>query len=610
MKNTITREKLLSSFKRVKKQFIEADKNVKQLDSEFLRIKNLFTQQAYQHLVKAEHNIPAKSPMSESILTFTTSLEATTKDWEQKIEKRRQGTEFRTKYNDAFLVYVYGKVKSGKSSLGNYIAWGHTNPADVHKRDVPDDLRPSYDSIVQSKAKRGDTKNEAEEKQSFRVDDLEATNSIQGFKLAGLTWIDSPGLHSCQAENGQLAEEYAQHADLILYTMPSSSPGRATDMAEIKELFDKKKKTLLLITGSDDVEEDVDDNGEIIKQTIMKDTQRQKNQQQAVRKEFNKLITGDNNTKNIEILSFSAKYAQENHDNIDKFNDSGMPEFFRLLYDIAQSESVKIKQQAPLNNFKIFLGGFMKDLDEHQSKIQGFEGVFKKLNRDLPIRQKEQIKAATDELDQFFEQKFAQLDSHRNQEEYVNQQLDELQTEAISTIEDLANDKLLQLAQQMSNSFNTSVINLSEHTELSISNRLTFKKETQEREYQEVVKGTKKRNASVGTMLGASVGFILGGAAAGAAAGGAIGSASGDSASIRTRTVEVDIGDNFEEIKNRLKKHYQSALVSFISTHSNTMKDELIKQCQQLVTHLNDEVNSAKKSFIALQHKINKQLEN
>ena len=90
---------------------------------------------------------------------------------------------------------------------------------------------------------------------------------------------DSPGLHSLKEENGNLAREYLDHADLILYTMKSDAPGRASDLAEIRDLIHKDKRTLLLLTGSDDIEEDINDSGNLIQCIVMKDAARRAKQQ-------------------------------------------------------------------------------------------------------------------------------------------------------------------------------------------------------------------------------------------------------------------------------------------------------------------------------------------
>ncbi|MCP5972895.1 dynamin family protein, partial [Klebsiella pneumoniae] len=78
---------------------------------------------------------------------------------------------------------------------------------------------------------------------------------IQGFKLPGFTWVDSPGLHSTNTANGDLARKYVDQADLILYTMNSQAPGRQSDMSEVSSLLNGKRSLMILLTGSDITEE-------------------------------------------------------------------------------------------------------------------------------------------------------------------------------------------------------------------------------------------------------------------------------------------------------------------------------------------------------------------
>ncbi|PQJ96335.1 hypothetical protein [Chromatium okenii] len=44
------------------------------------------------------------------------------------MNRYQRNTEFRENFGDSLLVYVYGKVKAGKSSIGNYVAYGHGDP--------------------------------------------------------------------------------------------------------------------------------------------------------------------------------------------------------------------------------------------------------------------------------------------------------------------------------------------------------------------------------------------------------------------------------------------------------------------------------------------------
>lgn len=89
--------------------------------------------------------------------------------------------------------------------------------------------------------------------------------------------------------------------------MKSDAPGRASDLTEIRDLIHKDKRTLLLLTGSDDIEEDINDSGNLIQCIVMKDAARRAKQQDYVRGELKELP----DSNKLEIVSISSRYAQE-----------------------------------------------------------------------------------------------------------------------------------------------------------------------------------------------------------------------------------------------------------------------------------------------------------
>ena len=128
--------------------------------------------------------------------------------WRKRVEQYDRNTEFREDFGDSLLVYIYGKVKAGKSSLGNYVAYGHGDPD-------PAVIRATQEGGTQPAFFMRDAANSSElaqtgknlhERGKFFVGSMEATTEIQGFRLPGLTWIDSPGLHSVTPENGDLSK--------------------------------------------------------------------------------------------------------------------------------------------------------------------------------------------------------------------------------------------------------------------------------------------------------------------------------------------------------------------------------------------------------------------
>ena len=181
------------------------------------------------------------------------------------IENIQKGMKFITDYEQSFNVVVFGMVKAGKSYLGNFIMGNVI-------RDLG--ISSSYDKFERPKVEVYDRGNVStreklseiseEGNEGFRVDPNEATSAIQLFKLGGMTWFDTPGIGSVTWENEMLAKDYVDNADLIVYTSNSDAAGTRQDFTEMKALYEKGKTFLLLLTQSDAVEEDCDDDGEIV----------------------------------------------------------------------------------------------------------------------------------------------------------------------------------------------------------------------------------------------------------------------------------------------------------------------------------------------------------
>ncbi len=359
------REELLASFRQLEGQFASSLGEAKTLDNHFQRSYQRFQSQMKLHLQLAKDKLPPDNPLSEQIKHFIDSLSKQDQSWNTQLAQRDKGLQFRQGFEDSLLVFVFGKVKSGKSSLGNYIAWGHTDPTVEIKRCQSADRQPVYFSHENTHVASGDASQEAETRREFRVGATEATSSIQGFRLPGLTWVDSPGLHSVTEDNGKLAEEYVQHADLILYTMSSASPGRASDLEEISKHFSQAKQILLLLTGSDVNEEDWDDEkNDLVNCWQMKSAQTRQAQREYVAKALDDEAIS---RRNLDIISLSARIAQLHPDDPQLMVDSGMTSLFATLH-----ERGRIKRNLPLNNFMSFLLACREDLASYSRHIEDF----------------------------------------------------------------------------------------------------------------------------------------------------------------------------------------------------------------------------------------------
>ncbi|MBQ7501950.1 50S ribosome-binding GTPase [bacterium] len=289
-------------------------------------------------------------------------LEGTAAD----LENTRKSMKFIKDYEQSFNVAVFGKVKAGKSYLGNFI---------MGNRFREMGLKTSYDRLqtpprveVYDRGKVT-TKERLEEldKDSFYVDATEATSTIQLFRLGALAWFDTPGIGSVTWENEMLAKEYVKNADLVVYTCNSDAAGTQQDFKEMLDLYRMEKPFLLLITQSDTVEEDYnDETDEVISVLVPKSKKDRQDQENYLRS-----VTGEQGIKlkDSEILTLSAKLALEGlkTDNGQMFADSHMGDFLDVLVGIMENEAAEFKRKTPtkrLNNAIDQIGGKLKEAEK------------------------------------------------------------------------------------------------------------------------------------------------------------------------------------------------------------------------------------------------------
>lgn len=600
---SISRPELLSIFKELQQKFNFSQEQ----DQVFKSQCHQFQQNMAGYLKASEHNISKNNPLFQQIEKFRNILEKTNQNWQKKITTQDTGVHFRAGFNDSLLVFVYGKVKSGKSSLGNYMAWGHTDPTDQQKRKIKKELQPVYFSGQKTEVKGGDVAKEAEIKKEFRVGATEATSSIQGFSLDGLTWIDSPGLHSINQENGDLAKDYVEHADLILYTMKSDSPGRESDLNEILNLYRADKKIILLLTGSDDVAHDWDDEkDEMISTTVMKDRQRRLDQQKYVRSALEKIPELAGKTNNIEILSFSARYAQENEGQVDNFADSGMGQLFAALGKIAREDGVKLKHQTPMLNFKNFLTDFMSDLENYAQLIVDFQQPIERMQKSIPIQINEQKRLIQQQLSQKVDAEFESLTPYRDDPIQMKQEIKKIadtlaqqQNEAMITAQQT-------ILQEVMSEFGSQLTNVIQHNALLDLPEFKIEQRT-EQVADSVTSGTRRRNGGFGALVGTAIGGgigLLGGPAGvaagmgiGSTVGGWLGSKTGDDASVNYREITLNVGDNLIHIQKQFYERLQNSIQVQITEFQKTLLEMALNSAEHLVTQLKNEINSFQKQL-------------
>lgn len=591
MHNTInkvvTREGLLQTFEELQGEFTKSESNAKAFDARFEYARSMFQSKILEKCKSVKQKIKDENELAKQMSEFIHMVEDLNNKWVSDLRARDKGLEFRAGYNDSLLVFVYGKVKSGKSSLGNYVAWGLTEPTQKDKDAVQEDLRPRYKSHAQTNVTGGDTEKQAESNSEFRVGATEATSSIQSFSLPGLTWVDSPGLHSVNPENGELADEYVNHADLILYTMKSDAPGRATDMEEIKMLMEKDKRFLLLLTGSDTVEDDENEDGEIFSVRKMKESTVREEQKHYVSDELQKVTD-----KSVEIISLSALIAQQHQAYSEEYADSGMGELFAVLNQLVRSDGVKIKRRAPLRNYLKFIGACSIDIQKLNSGISPMRELIENLQKDFPHFVKTENHTAQDKLKTHIDKLFREIDPETVDEDKINQKLKGIEREALQACTKYAELALQNIFSKIISEYEIGVQKTIDLTGLEkVDFEITMA--TQQRE--EVKKGNKGLLKAIGGIIGGSLGLLFSGGLlsfVGASVGGYIGEMLGDDTEIVEKTYQVKFGDNLYEINEKIREYLIQELNKAITEIANRNISDLIDGSNHLIDAIEQECNN------------------
>lgn len=286
-----------------------------------------------------------------------------------EITKEEKGMEFIKKYEQSFNIAVFGKVKAGKSYLGNFI---------IGKMIHDLGIKTSYDKFPSPKVEVHDGgKKWVEDKMAeitkegddaFGVSTTEATSAIQLFRLGAMTWFDTPGIGSVNWENEMLAKDYVDNADLVVYACTTDAAGTQQDFKELKELYDKGKSVLILLTKSDTTEEDEDDNGDIISICVAKSDEDRRATEKYIRDELEK-----ENMPSVKILTISAYLGMVALGEQDKerFDASHMGDFLDILVEITQTEGAQLKLKTPterVNNAIVKIEGQLNSILQELSK--------------------------------------------------------------------------------------------------------------------------------------------------------------------------------------------------------------------------------------------------
>lgn len=321
-------------------------------------------------------------------------------DVNQKIDETVKGMTFIEDFEKHFTVSVFGKVKAGKSYIGNFVMGQPVRQAGMSS---------SYDKLgdltvhVYDRGKmyeQGKLSTAAEEKecngQEFYVNKNEATSTIQWVNIGGMCWFDTPGIGSVTLENEELAKEYVKNSDLVIFACNSDAAGTRPEFAEMRGLRDMNKDMLLLLTQSDVYDYDVDDDGEEISVLIPK-SEKDRQDQEAYMLETLREQGMEDILKHADILTVSALLATEALKNNDEvmYEQSNMGKLLDVLTNITKNEAADMKRNTPKSRINEMVNSIISDLSKTSDEIIKTCSSIEKSKRELSERKDfiiEQIK--------------------------------------------------------------------------------------------------------------------------------------------------------------------------------------------------------------------------
>lgn len=357
MDTVYTRESLHVLFSQIAEDFKKVQENIDKHEQATRKCT-----EDLSHIAENPPSIRQGHPLEKILKSAQKNLIDSVQLWQEAIKTYTKNTSFRKEYGDSLLLYVFGQVKCGKSSLSNLLIHGHHDPK-------PFEIFPNVRATMyDDSGKQNTSKEEFERDKKFKVDFIEATSAIQVLSIPGLTLVDSPGIHSATKENGNLAQDYLDCADLVLFMTNHKSVCTRSEAAEIHNIHEKKKNFLVLVPRCDNVDEDEDAEGNIIQSLTMKsDSDRKKLKDWCV-----KSITTESQITDKylvdKILTISCYYAEENPSEVG-WKDSGLGALTGALACTAQSQRLCSKREVPLNNLFVYNENIIKSIAEPNKVI-------------------------------------------------------------------------------------------------------------------------------------------------------------------------------------------------------------------------------------------------
>ncbi len=575
MKQTNSMREFYSSLKDISAINSNLDEKRKKLEYEVYEFNTQIQKE------KIDKNIIKQNKEMAELLERTISrIKESSAFWVENFKDMQEQEKLNSELANYFIIIIFGKVKAGKSSLGNFIA--------EQKQEQQAVQFFTYDKAGK---KQTIAKLEEVDDNRFGTDNLECTNEIQGFKLDGLAWIDTPGLGSMVKENGDLAKRYIEAAHYIIYPTSSDATMDMSEKAQLLELFDQNKKVTICITKSDTKEEDecicgsevgcvdcVEGITSILKNKTIQNRQEQEKHVKDTVKEImpknRESILGDI----FSISTYTAKKGLQD-DDMELFENSNMSRFYEQITKVIKEKATSLKQEAPYDGLKSFIENNILGYNNSTQKnsVANIEKALKSLDKKIDESLKK-FKALQNNANHDIESEIEHIVSKHesrieqsNFKEVISQIDTELNTQISKVVQDNIQEIFADLdatLQDFANSFHADSFEIKD-------------------KHKTIEYSTTKRNKIIGaSILGAAstigAGFALasnpvGWVIAGSIFAGYVGSKIGADIGEITGSMEkesIKAGDNKEEVIQKFKKVRLDEYEKYAKELYRQMRDE------------------------------------